>query len=79
MMNKRFENRLNKNNIKFNTLNPVWDYETMDAYNVFKMIAIMNKLNDEYQELTEEYEYLEGMFFKLLEEYTMKGYSFKYP
>lgn len=23
--NKQFENRLNKDNIKFNTLNPVWD------------------------------------------------------
>ena len=45
--NKRFENRLNKSNIKFNTLNPVWDNEKEDALNVFEMIDLLNELNTE--------------------------------
>ena len=44
---KRFENRLNKDNVKFNTLNPVWDNEKEDALNVFEMIDLLNELNDE--------------------------------
>ena len=43
MIHQRYENRLNKDNIKFNTLNPVWDNKTMDAYNVFEMIRILNR------------------------------------
>ena len=31
---KRFENRLDKSNLKFNTLNPVWDNEKETALNV---------------------------------------------
>lgn len=46
MNGKRFKNRLNKSDIKFNTLNPVWDNEKETALNVFEMI---NKLN-EYSE-----------------------------
>lgn len=42
----RFENRLNKENIKFRTLNPVWDNEIEDTLNVFEMITEMNKLHD---------------------------------
>ena len=49
-MNKRFENRLNTSNIKFNTQNPVWDNEKGDALNVFEMINLMNELNDEYND-----------------------------
>lgn len=47
MMNKRFENRLDKSNIKFNTQNPVWDNIKEDAFNVFEMIDMLNDLNDE--------------------------------
>lgn len=47
MTGKRFENRLNKSDIKFNTLNPVWDNERGTALNVFEMIEEMNKLEDE--------------------------------
>ena len=43
---KRFENRLDKSNVKFNTLNPVWDTEKEDALNVFEMIDELNYLND---------------------------------
>ena len=43
---KRFENRLDKSNVKFNTLNPVWDKEKEDALNVFEMIDELNYLND---------------------------------
>ena len=46
MTEKRFENRLNKSNIKFNTLNPVWDNEKENALNVFEMIDELNYLND---------------------------------
>ena len=46
MIEKRFENRLNKSNVKFNTLNPVWDNEKEDALNVFEMINELNYLND---------------------------------
>lgn len=46
MIEKRFENRLNKSNVKFNILNPVWDNEKEDALNVFKMIDELNYLND---------------------------------
>ena len=42
----RFENRLNKKNIKFRTQNPVWDNEIEDTLNVFEMITEMNKLSD---------------------------------
>lgn len=43
---KRFENRLDKSNVKFNTLNPVWDNEKETALNVFEMIDELNYLND---------------------------------
>lgn len=46
MIEKRFENRLNKSNVKFNTLNPVWDNEKENALNVFEMIDELNYLND---------------------------------
>lgn len=46
MTEKRFENRLNKSNVKFNTLNPVWDDEKENALNVFEMINELNYLND---------------------------------
>lgn len=39
----RYTNRIDKNNIKFQTLNPVWDNKEQDALNVFKMINIMNE------------------------------------
>ena len=45
MAEKRFENRLDKSNVKFNTLNPVWDNEKEDALNVFEMIDELNRLN----------------------------------
>ena len=48
---KRFENRLNKDNVKFNILNPVWDNEKEDALNVFEMIDLLNELHDENQRL----------------------------
>ena len=44
MTKKRFENRLNKSDIKFNTLNPVWDNEKETALNVFEMIDLLNEL-----------------------------------
>ena len=47
MTAKRFENRLNKDNVKFNTLNPVWDNEKQDALNVFEMIDLLNELHEE--------------------------------
>ena len=43
---KRFINRLDLLNPKFNTLNPVWDNEKGDALNVFEMIGELNYLND---------------------------------
>lgn len=51
MTKKRFENRLNKNNLKFLYQNPVWDNEKEDALNVFEMIDLLNQLNDENNEL----------------------------
>ena len=48
---KRFENRLNKDNVKFNTLNPVWDNEKQDALNVFEMIDLLNGLHEENENL----------------------------
>ena len=47
-MTKRFENRLDKSNIKFNTLNPVWDNEKETGLNVFEMIDLLNKYDAEY-------------------------------
>jgi len=58
MTEKRFENRLNKNNIKFNTLNPVWDNLKEDALNVFEMIEVLNKLSDENNNLKKDNEKL---------------------
>lgn len=46
LIEKRFENRLDKSNVKFNILNPVWDFEKEDALNVFEMIDELNYLND---------------------------------
>ena len=51
MTEKRFENRLNKNNVKFNTLNPVWDNEKEDALNVFEMMELLNTQHERIQEL----------------------------
>ena len=45
MIEKRFENRLDRSNTKFNVLNPVWDNEKEDALNVFEMIDELNRLN----------------------------------
>lgn len=47
----RYENRLDKNNIKFQTLNPVWDNKEQDAFNVFEMIDIMNEQQWEINKL----------------------------
>ena len=58
MIEKRFENRLNKNNIKFNTLNPIWDNLKEDALNVFEMIELLNKLSDENNNLKKDNEKL---------------------
>ena len=52
--NKRFENRLNKENVKFNTQNPVWDNKREDALNVFEMIEELNALHEENQELRKD-------------------------
>ena len=46
--NKRFENRLNRDIKKFHALNPVWDNELKDAWNVFEMIDLLNKYDKEY-------------------------------
>ena len=54
MSEKRFENRLDKSNVKFNTLNPVWDNEKEDAINVFEMIDLLNKLAEENEKLKSE-------------------------
>lgn len=54
---KRFENRLNKDNVKFNTLNPVWDNEKQDALNVFEMIDLLNELHEENQSLKKKLEF----------------------
>jgi hypothetical protein len=51
MTEKRFENRLNKDTIKFNTLNPIWDNLKEDALNVFEMIDLLNELHKENKEL----------------------------
>lgn len=51
---KRFENRLNKSNIKFNTLNPTWDTEKEDAINVFEMIDLLNNLSEENEWLKQQ-------------------------
>lgn len=51
MNGKRFENRLNKSNIKFNTLNPVWDNEKETALNVFEMIDKLNEYSEKTYEL----------------------------
>lgn len=56
MTDKRFENRLNKDNVKFNTLNPVWDNEKQDALNVFEMIDMLNHLHEENEQLKKEIE-----------------------
>lgn len=51
---KRFENRLDKSNVKFNTLNPVWDNERGDALNVFEMIDELIRLNLDYSNLIDD-------------------------
>ena len=68
MTAKRFENRLNKNNIKFNTQNPVWDNEKQDAFNVFEMIDMLNHLHEENQDLHKKEVELGQNYLKLLEE-----------
>lgn len=54
MTENRYENRLNKNNIKFNTLNPVWDNKTENALNVFEMIERLNEQEVIIKELTQK-------------------------
>lgn len=54
MTGKRFKNRLDKNNIKFNILNPVWDNEKEDALNVFEMIDLLNEQDDMLEVVREE-------------------------
>ena len=54
MMEERFENRLNKDNIKFRTLNPVWDNEVQDGLNVFEMIELLNKQDQRINVLENE-------------------------
>ena len=49
MTEKRFENRLNKDIKKFHALNPVWDNELKDAWNVFEMIDLLNNYDKEYK------------------------------
>lgn len=56
---KRFVNRLNKDNIKFRTLNPVWDNEVQDGLNVFQMIDLLNEYEVKYQELQQKHQYNE--------------------
>ena len=51
MTEKRFENRLDKSNVKFNTLNPVWDNEKETGLNVFEMIDELNNLSEEKEKL----------------------------
>ena len=51
MTEKRFENRLDKSNVKFNTLNPTWDNEKETGLNVFEMIDELNKLSDENKQI----------------------------
>ena len=51
MNGKRFENRLKKSDIKFNTLNPVWDNEKGTALNVFEMIDKLNEYSEKTYEL----------------------------
>ena len=48
MIENRFENRLDKSNVKFNTLNPVWDNEKECGLNVFEMMDLLNKYDKEY-------------------------------
>ena len=67
MTEKRFKNRLDKSNIKFNTLNPVWDNEKEDALNVFEMIDELNRLNidcnnseKENEQLKEDLDYFKS-------------------
>ena len=47
--NKRFENRLNRDIKKFHALNPVWDNELKDAWNIFEMIDLLNNYDKEYK------------------------------
>ena len=51
MTGKRFENRLNRNKIKFNAQNPVWDNEQETAINVFEMMRLLNKYQEEVERL----------------------------
>ena len=51
MTGKRFENRLNRNKIKFNAQNPVWDNEQETAINVFEMMKLLNKYHEEVERL----------------------------
>ena len=54
MTEKWFENRLNKDNIKFNTQNPVWDTKKEDALNVFEMIDLLNEQDEIIDNLQEQ-------------------------
>lgn len=55
-MTDRYENRLDKNNIKFNTLNPVWDNDKGDGLNVFEMIEELNALHEENIRLKRDFD-----------------------
>ena len=75
MTAKRFENRLNKDDIKFNTLNPVWDNEKEDAFNVFEMIDLLNNLHEENQELKQQEKRLYKYFRKCFDNVSEQGFQ----
>lgn len=59
MTEKRFENRINRNNIKFKALNPVWDNKEENGLNVFEMCNEMNRLQEKVDELEKDLQYYE--------------------
>jgi chromosome segregation ATPase len=69
VITKRFENRLDKSNVKFNTLNPVWDNEKEDAFNVFEMIDLLNDYEVKYQELEQKHQYNEEFIADVMVDY----------
>ena len=75
MTEKRFENRLNKDNVKFNTQNPVWDNEKEDAFNVFEMIDLLNNFHEENQELKQQEKRLYNYFRKCFDNVSEQGFQ----
>ena len=59
MTEKRFENRINRNNIKFKALNPVWDNKEENGLNIFEMCNEMNRLQEKVDELEKDLQYYE--------------------